>query len=32
LILAPIDNERPIAPLRDLLDTLPRSHDDAQQP
>jgi hypothetical protein len=31
LILAPIDAERHIEPLRDLLDTLLRPHDDGQQ-
>ena len=29
--MAAIDTERPIEPLRDLLDTLLRPHDDAQQ-
>jgi hypothetical protein len=31
LTMPPIDTERPIEPLRDLLDTLLRPHDDVQQ-
>jgi len=30
--MAPIDAERPIEPLRDLLDTFLGPHDDVQQP
>jgi hypothetical protein len=31
LMMAPIDTELPIESLRDLLDTLPRPHDDVRQ-